>query len=49
MPEEIQRMLDYSGAIGAFLSVSEIHFHNPENMGNGNLVDESLLLEEGHE
>ena len=47
MPDEIQAMIDYSGAVGAFLSVSEIHFHDPENMGNGNLVDESLLLEEG--
>lgn len=42
MPEEVQAMIDYSGALGAFLSVSENHFYEPVNAGNGNVMDTSL-------
>lgn len=43
MPEEIEAMINYSGAVGAFLSVSEVHFYNPSKMGNGNVTDTSLI------
>ena len=43
MPEDIQRMVDYSQALGAVLSSSPTHFYDPDIMGNGNVTDTSLI------